>query len=829
MKILKIALLLASVAAVWLAVWQLYRVINASRPAAHGGRVRLAARALPKPGGDTKEPARTARDLSIRLSQLFGAGATPDPTPRPAPSTPVVGTPQPAATPTPAEQTEKSADGTGDTAAAESDEALDDEGNGPGPVSITTTGLPSARIGTEYYAPLFAAGGTLPYSWRLNSGSLPSGLSLNTHDAFIAGTPLSTGNHTFSLSVTDAEGGRAETVYSLSVLESDGFSIPRPAGVRTEPLYLTTGPLPEAPRGEPYSVQMEATGGKPPYAWSISDGKAPAGIALGPATGLLSGNAREIEKAVFRITVTDNGLGSDVAEYIVNVRGDDLVIVTAALETGTAGEYYYDLLEASGGLSPYRWSVSAGALHDGLELDGENGAISGSPLESGDNALTLTVTDAQGGTSSASLTLTVYSPTITVVTKSLPEAAVGEKYDTMLEADGGVEPYRWFLAGAAPPDGLSLDSSTGDISGVPTAAAETATFVVAVTDVEGSRAERTLTLEIGEPSTLSVDSLSATPSDGKTGLTWRNPDNGSFSRTDIVRNTVSPPSNIDDGLIVYSGNGESFLDSGLANGTTYYYSAFAIDAEGKAGSGEDGARAAATPKEVSLSGNADPFADAVSSYQPLSAGGFGSSQLPSIVLGAPHGGGTASGSLDVLSLHARANDDAGASAPYGGSVTLEFSDNLIVDGDGSDFIVFENVFYIGGDPENRWMEPAIVAVSRDGIQFFTFPYDFVPHYKNGEINLQNPYCYSRGFTGVNPVFSNGGSPDPRDPAAAGGDPFDLSDVGLDWARYVRITATGDNWLTARNGYTVRHITEMGSCSGSGASGFDLDAVGAINY
>jgi hypothetical protein len=143
------------------------------------------------------------------------------------------------------------------------------------------------------------------------------------------------------------------------------------------------------------------------------------------------------------------------------------------------------------------------------------------------------------------------------------------------------------------------------------------------------------------------------------------------------------------------------------------------------------------------------------------------------------------------------------------------------------------VFYSGGNPNQRWMEPAIVSVSRDGFHYYTFPFDFVPHYKeNGDINCYNPYCYSVGFAGVNPVFSNNGSPDPRIPSIGGGDAFDLSSLNqpsLNWIRYVRLTATGDNWLTDINGDLVRHPTETGACSGVGSSGFDLDAICAINY
>ena len=89
-----------------------------------------------------------------------------------------------------------------------------------------------------------------------------------------------------------------------------------------------------------------------------------------------------------------------------------------------------------------------------------------------------------------------------------------------------------------------------------------------------------------------------------------------------------------------------------------------------------------------------------------------------------------------------------------------------------------------------------------------------------------------GFAGINLVFSNNGSPDPTNPAVSGGDSFDLSKLPgspWTWIQYVKITLTGDRWLRGTSGTPVRHTAETGALSGVGSSGFDLDAICAINY
>jgi hypothetical protein len=163
----------------------------------------------------------------------------------------------------------------------------------------------------------------------------------------------------------------------------------------------------------------------------------------------------------------------------------------------------------------------------------------------------------------------------------------------------------------------------------------------------------------------------------------------------------------------------------------------------------------------------------------------GQASFPEPILGPPRGGGAYSGSLDVVSLG------------NGGSVTVEFGGTAIIDGPGPDFIVFENAFWIGGDETQPFAELATVEVSDDGDSWLGF-----------ECTASAPPYGS--CAGWNPVFANPelNAIDPLDPAVAGGDAFDLAELGMAQARFVRITDRVD--LTGPAGV------------------FDLDAVGIVH-
>ena len=129
---------------------------------------------------------------------------------------------------------------------------------------------------------------------------------------------------------------------------------------------------------------------------------------------------------------------------------------------------------------------------------------------------------------------------------------------------------------------------------------------------------------------------------------------------------------------------------------------------------------------------------------------------------------------------------------HGGDITLKFTDNVVVNGAGVDFIIFENVF-INLFSNTPWVEAGTVSVSQDGATFYPFPYDTTT---------------LEGLAGAHPVNN---TQNPTEPQLSGGDAFDLDAVGLDWIRYVRISDMGDRWI-----------------EGPFQGDFDLDAVVAVN-
>ncbi|MBN1478083.1 cell surface protein [Candidatus Sumerlaeota bacterium] len=218
---------------------------------------------------------------------------------------------------------------------------------------------------------------------------------------------------------------------------------------------------------------------------------------------------------------------------------------------------------------------------------------------------------------------------------------------------------------------------------------------------------------------------------------------------------------------------------------------------------------------------ADPWADEVIDFTPGTNAGFGQDQFPGNVLGRPEGG--------VSANIPQASPEAILSLGHGGSITLAFTDNIAANGPGDDLIVFENVFLriSDGDP---FIESATVEVSVDGEEWHEFPFDFMPFdppTPPSTIPTILADSFPMGFAGVSPTLTTSSNGiDPTDPSVAGGDAFDLDDVGLAFARFVRITDTAGR--TDGDGEAIEDDGDFGVVSGGTSAGFDLDAVVAVH-
>ncbi|MGE0406735.1 MAG: putative Ig domain-containing protein, partial [Candidatus Korobacteraceae bacterium] len=246
-------------------------------------------------------------------------------------------------------------------------------------LSISTGSLPSGTVEAAYSASLAASGGTGSYTWSVSVGSLPPGLKLSANGQ-ISGMPTKTG------------------VYSFTAVVSDSLSLavrPLSMTVVAESLSLVTTSLPAALAQVPYSVALTAKGGIAPYSWSLLSGSLPSGVRLDSATGTLQGTPTA-SPASYSVEVQVRDSSGSVAKRtlsLVIVALSTLSITTSALPSATAGTGYSADLTATGGATPYTWSLASGALPPGLILGGVSGQISGSPSATGKYAFALQVTD----------------------------------------------------------------------------------------------------------------------------------------------------------------------------------------------------------------------------------------------------------------------------------------------------------------------------------------------------------------------------------------------------------------------------------------------------
>ena len=365
--------------------------------------------------------------------------------------------------------------------------------------TITTASLATATQNEiNYSQPLTGTGGTTPYTWSVSTGHLPTGLSINSATGAITGTVGSTAtSQTFTVTLTDANGVTATKSYTLTVNAAP---------------TIAPSTLPGATQSGAYSQTLTVSGGTAPFgSWSITTGVLPSGLGLNTSTGVISGTVgSSATSQTFTVSITDaNGVAA-TKTYTLTVNGAPS-ITTSSLATATQTQTgYSQTLVGTGGTTPYLWSITTGSLPSGLSLNASTGAITGTVGASATSqTFTVTLTDANGVTATKSLSITVnVAPSIT--TTSLATATQNETgYSQTLAGTGGTTPYAWSVTTGSLPSGLTLNSSTGVISGTLGASATSQTFTVTLTDANNVKATKSLTLTVNAAPSISTTSLPA--------------------------------------------------------------------------------------------------------------------------------------------------------------------------------------------------------------------------------------------------------------------------------------------------------------------------------
>jgi hypothetical protein len=288
---------------------------------------------------------------------------------------------------------------------------------------------------------------------------------------------------------------QSATITATSVADntkSATATITIPAAVTVTTTGLVGGSV-----GNQYSTGLGATGGIPPYTWTIASGTLPtcltmnsAGAINGTPTASCVGTATNLT-----FKATDSGtttpLSATSPALSINIAAAPAIVLPAPglLPVAVVGQpYSISLAATAGGAGAISSSISAGALPGGLTINALLGTVTGTPTAAGTFNFTVKASDAFGDSATQSYSIQVNYPpvTITPATGALPVAFTGAAYSQSLIAGGGSGTgFVWTVAGLLA-DGITATANGGTllISGTPTSPANIS-FTASVKDGAG--------------------------------------------------------------------------------------------------------------------------------------------------------------------------------------------------------------------------------------------------------------------------------------------------------------------------------------------------------
>ena len=380
-----------------------------------------------------------------------------------------------------------------------------------GPPLVVQCAGSTGQINVPYNSSIVTSGGVGPYSYSLAAGStLPPGLSLNPSTGAITGTPTAFGTFSFSVEVTDSSGASAGTV----VTNCSITIAPPPITLQCA---ANTGQV-----NVPYASALVAAGGTGVYTYSIISGSLPPGLTLNASTGAITGTPTGSGSYSFTAQVVDSSgsaAGTTTSNCTINVAPPALSLLCPP-STGTVGTAYTGSLVASNGTAPYTYSITVGSLPPGLTLNPTTGAITGTPTTSGPFSFTASVTDSTkntAATTTSNCTITIAPPALSLLCPP-STGTVGTAYTGSLVASNGTAPYTYSITVGSLPPGLTLNPTTGAITGTPTTSGPFS-FTASVTDSTKNTAATTTsncTITIAPPAL----SLLCPPSTGTVGTAY---------------------------------------------------------------------------------------------------------------------------------------------------------------------------------------------------------------------------------------------------------------------------------------------------------------------
>jgi hypothetical protein len=307
-----------------------------------------------------------------------------------------------------------------------------------------------------------------------NITGLPSGLSANGSTGVISGTPVASGTSSISISANNAGGTGAAITLTLTV-----------AAPATAPV-ITSATTASSPLNTAFSYTIAAT--NTPTSFAASG--LPLGLTLDPLTGGISGTPTVAGVYTVGLTATNAGGTSATVNLSLTI-GSLSSITSSNTATGAVGVAFTYNATAN----PAATSFNITGLPAGLTANSTTGVISGTPTAAATSSINISANNATGTGPVMVLTLTVGNrPVITSATSA--SGSTNTAFTYTITASNS--PTSFNATGL--PSGLSVNTTTGVISGTPTVAGSTAVALTATNNF-GTGATATLTITVTTPVT----------------------------------------------------------------------------------------------------------------------------------------------------------------------------------------------------------------------------------------------------------------------------------------------------------------------------------------